>query len=34
MLEREEEDLRRGIDNLEESTHMWRRRKTPSEGKP
>jgi hypothetical protein len=26
------EDLRRGIDHLEGSTHKWRRRKTPSEG--
>jgi hypothetical protein len=31
-LEREEGDLRRGIDHLEGSTHKWRRRKTPSEG--
>jgi hypothetical protein len=31
-LEREEGDLRRGIDHLEGSTHNWRRRKTPSEG--
>jgi hypothetical protein len=30
-LEREEGDLRRGIDHLEGSTHKWRRRKTPSE---
>jgi hypothetical protein len=29
-LEREEGDLRRGIDHLEGSTHKWRRRKTPS----
>jgi hypothetical protein len=28
-LEREEEDLRRGIDHLEGSTHKWRRRETP-----
>jgi hypothetical protein len=33
-LEREEGDLRRGIDHLEGSTHTWRRRKTPSEGWP
>jgi hypothetical protein len=33
-LEREEEDLRRGINHLEGSTCKWRRRKTPSEGKP
>jgi hypothetical protein len=33
-LEREEGDLRRGIVHLEGSTHKWRRRKTPSEGKP
>jgi hypothetical protein len=32
--EREEGDLRRGIDHLEWSTHNWRRRKTPSEGWP
>jgi hypothetical protein len=32
--EREEGDLRRGIDHLEGSTHTWRRRKTPSEGWP
>jgi hypothetical protein len=32
--EREEEDLRREINHLEGSTHTWRRRKTPSEGKP
>jgi hypothetical protein len=31
-LEREEGDLRMGIDHLEGSTHKWRRRKTPSEG--
>jgi hypothetical protein len=31
-LEREEGDLRRGIDHLEGSTHKWRRRKTSSEG--
>jgi hypothetical protein len=31
-IEREEGDLRRGIDHLEGSTHRWRRRKTPSEG--
>jgi hypothetical protein len=31
-LEREEGDLRRGIDHLEEGTHKWRRRKTPSKG--
>jgi hypothetical protein len=30
--EREEGDLRRGINHLERSTHKWRRRKTPSEG--
>jgi hypothetical protein len=30
-LEREEGDLRRRIDQLEGSTHRWRRRKTPSE---
>jgi hypothetical protein len=28
-LEREEGDLRRGINHLEGSTHKWRRRKTP-----
>jgi hypothetical protein len=33
-LEREEGDLRREIVHLEGSTHKWRRRKTPSEGKP
>jgi hypothetical protein len=33
-LEREEEDLRREIVHLEGSTRTWRRRKTPSEGKP
>jgi hypothetical protein len=33
-LEREEEDLRREINHLERSTLKWRRRKTPSEGKP
>jgi cell division protein FtsB len=33
-LEREEEDLRREINHLEGSTLSWRRRKTPSEGKP
>jgi hypothetical protein len=33
-LEREEEDLRREMNHLEGSTHKWRRRKTPSEGKP
>jgi hypothetical protein len=33
-LEREEGDLRREINHLEGSTHKWRRRKTPSEGKP
>jgi hypothetical protein len=33
-LEREEEDLRREMNHLEESTLSWRRRKTPSEGKP
>jgi hypothetical protein len=32
-LEREEEDLQRGINHLEGSTLSWRR-KTPSEGKP
>jgi hypothetical protein len=32
--EREEGDLRRGIDHLEGSTHKWRRRKTLSEGWP
>jgi hypothetical protein len=32
-LEREE-DLRREINHLEGSTLSWRRRKTPSEGKP
>jgi hypothetical protein len=31
-LEREEGDLRTGIDHIEGSTHKWRRRKTPSEG--
>jgi hypothetical protein len=31
-LEREEGDLRSGINHLEGSTHKWRRRKTPSEG--
>jgi hypothetical protein len=31
-LEREEGDLRRGIDHLEGSTQKWRRRKIPSEG--
>jgi hypothetical protein len=31
-LEREEGDLRRGINHLEGSTPKWRRRKTPSEG--
>jgi hypothetical protein len=30
----EEEDLRREINHLEGSTLTWRRRKTPSEGKP
>jgi hypothetical protein len=30
----EEEDLRREINHLEGSTLSWRRRKTPSEGKP
>jgi hypothetical protein len=29
-IEREEGDLRRGIDHLEGSTHKWTRRKTPS----
>jgi hypothetical protein len=33
-LEREEGDLWRGIVHLEGSTHKWRKRKTPSEGKP
>jgi hypothetical protein len=33
-LEREEGDLRREIVHLEGSTHKWKRRKTPSEGKP
>jgi hypothetical protein len=33
-LEREEGDLRREIVHLEGSTLSWRRRKTPSEGKP
>jgi hypothetical protein len=34
-LEREEEeDLRREINHLEGRTLSWRRRKTPSEGKP
>jgi hypothetical protein len=33
-LEREEEDLRREINHLEGSTLSWKRRKTPSEGKP
>jgi hypothetical protein len=33
-LEREEVDLRREIVQLEGSTLTWRRRKTPSEGKP
>jgi hypothetical protein len=33
-LEREEGDLRREIVHLEGSTDKWRRRKTPSEGKP
>jgi hypothetical protein len=32
--EREEEDLWREINHLEKSTLSWRRRKTPSEGKP
>jgi hypothetical protein len=32
--EREERDLRRGIDHIEWSTHKWRRRKTLSEGRP
>jgi hypothetical protein len=32
--EREEGDLRREIVHLEGSTHKWRRRKTPPEGKP
>jgi hypothetical protein len=31
-LDREEGDLRRGIDHLEGSINKWRRRKTPSEG--
>jgi hypothetical protein len=33
-LEREEGDLWREINHLEGSTLTWRRRKTPSEGKP
>jgi hypothetical protein len=33
-IEREEGDLRRRIDQLEGSTHKWRRRKTPSEVSP
>jgi hypothetical protein len=33
-LDREEGDLRREIVHLEGSTLTWRRRKTPSEGKP
>jgi hypothetical protein len=33
-LEREEEDLWWEINHLEGSTLSWRRRKTPSEGKP
>jgi hypothetical protein len=33
-LEREEEDLWREINHLEGSTLSWRRRRTPSEGKP
>jgi hypothetical protein len=33
-LEREGGDLLREINQLEGSTHKWRRRKTPSEGKP
>jgi hypothetical protein len=33
-LEREEEDLGREINHLDGSTLSWRRRKTPSEGKP
>jgi hypothetical protein len=33
-LEREEENLGREIVHLEGSTLTWRRRKTPSEGKP
>jgi hypothetical protein len=31
-LEREEGDLWKGVDDLEGSTHKWRRRTTPSEG--
>jgi hypothetical protein len=31
-LEREEGDLWREINQLEGSTHKWRRRKTPSKG--
>jgi hypothetical protein len=33
-LEREEGDLQREINHLEGSTLLWRRRKTPSDGKP
>jgi hypothetical protein len=33
-LEREEGDLRWEINHLEGSNLTWRRRKTPSEGKP
>jgi hypothetical protein len=33
-LETEEEDLRREINHLEGCTLSWRRRRTPSEGKP
>jgi hypothetical protein len=33
-LEREQGDLRREIVQLEGSTHKWKRRKPPSEGKP
>jgi hypothetical protein len=32
--DREEADLQREINHLEGSTHKWRRRKIPSEGKP
>jgi hypothetical protein len=33
-LERGEEDIWREINHLEGSTLSWRRRKTPSDGKP
>jgi hypothetical protein len=33
-LDREEGELQRKINHLEGSTRKWRRRKTPSEGKP